>query len=63
MTGRRFTTGDLFSLTLAVAVSLGAFVNLPRLATAVGKMFDQVGKRADQIGMPLMGRESVPPQW
>ena len=63
MTGRRFTTRDLFSLTLAVAFSLGAFVNLPRLTTAFRKMCDEVGKRAARIGAPLMGRDSVPPQW
>jgi hypothetical protein len=42
MIGRRFTIRDLFSLTLALALGCGSFVNLPHLATAIGKVCDGV---------------------
>jgi hypothetical protein len=63
MIGCRFTIRDVLCVTATIALALGMFVNLPHLASAVSKIYDGVWQQAAQIGVPLMGRESVPPQW
>ena len=59
----RFTIRDLLLLTAVVALSCVGFANSRQIAAAARMLSEHVGRQADQIGPPLMGRQSVSPEW
>jgi len=59
----RFTIRDLMWLTAIVAVSCVGFANSRQIAAAAKLLSEHLGEQATQIGPPLMGRQSVEPEW
>jgi hypothetical protein len=59
----RFTTRDLLLLTAVVAISCVGFANSRQFAAASKMLSEHLSQQAAQIGPPLMGRQSVEPEW
>jgi len=59
----RFTTRNLLLLTTAVALTLAGVANFRQLETAAKRLSTTIWNRALEIQPPLMGRESVDPEW
>jgi len=59
----RFTIRDVLCLTVAVAFACGCFVTSRNLALAMSTQCDAAWQRVVRMEAPLVGGESVPPEW
>ena len=58
----RFTIRDLLWITAFIGFLLAGFANVRPVAKAMRRWSDALWQEAAQIGPPLMGRDSAPPE-